>query len=224
MVFRFSGYSILTMGLSSILTRLSLTYLGDLRLVASIFAIQLAAVLIWPDPVIRVNGPLTFTFTALRDLDEIIRSHGLLVPWVYIEPPSRRPLSSTFNPARFIRSFLGHFSATTESSLLLSPIIKLAPVFQALLYNAFIVEQPSSADCYKNTPNPDIVGSGVRCSVYLSVLFVFASLSVASFHRQQSGTKELGCTILISECSPVPGCMLHKLTYLDRSQIFVQHA
>jgi hypothetical protein len=145
MVFRFSGYSILTMGLSSILTRLSLTYLGDLRLVASIFAIQLAAVLIWPDPVIRVNGPLTFTFTALRDLDETIRSHGLLVPWVYIEPPSRRPLSSTFNPARFIRSFLGHFSATTESSLLLSPIIKLAPVFQALLYNAFIVEQPSSA-------------------------------------------------------------------------------
>ena len=54
------------------------------------------------------------------------------------------------------------------------------------------------AECDNSTPNADIVGSGVRWSIYLVVLFVFVSLSMASLHKQQSGTKELGCAVLIS--------------------------
>jgi hypothetical protein len=46
--------------------------------------------------------------------------------------------------------------------------------------------------------NPDIVGSGVRLSMYLLFLVVFASLFIGSFHSGPSGTKELGIAILIS--------------------------
>lgn len=59
-------------------------------------------------------------------------------------------------------------------------------------------------ECGKLTPNPEIVGSGVRCSMYILLLFVFVSLLVASFHRQQSGTKELGCSVLMSKRVPIP--------------------
>ena len=65
--------------------------------------------------------------------------------------------------------------------------------------------------CDKITPNPDIVGSGVRCSMYILLLFVFASLLVATFHRQQSGTKELGCFVLISKHLPITECILLEL-------------
>jgi hypothetical protein len=54
------------------------------------------------------------------------------------------------------------------------------------------------ADCYKTPPNPDIVGLGVRYSIYALMFCLFISLFVASFHWQQSGTKELGCMVLIS--------------------------
>jgi hypothetical protein len=52
--------------------------------------------------------------------------------------------------------------------------------------------------CYQNPPNPDIVGFGVRYSIYILLFCIFISLFVGSFHRQQSGTKELGCMVLIS--------------------------
>lgn len=77
---------------------------------------------------------------------------------------------------------------------------RLYPTFFTLVANSSGVERSPWAECYKSTPNADIVGSGVRWSTYVLLLFVFVSLSVASLHRQQSGTKELGCAVLISTC------------------------
>ena len=68
-----------------------------------------------------------------------------------------------------------------------------------LLMNAVDWRDTSRAECYPSAPNADIVGSGVRWSIYVLLLFVFLSLFLASFHEQPSGTKELGCTVLISK-------------------------
>ena len=51
---------------------------------------------------------------------------------------------------------------------------------------------------FKSSANPDIVGSGVRLSMYILFFTVFASLFVGSFHSGPSGTKELGIATLIS--------------------------
>lgn len=58
-------------------------------------------------------------------------------------------------------------------------------------------------DYYKHSekqPNPDIVGTGVRVSMYIILLTTFASLFVGTFHSDPSGTKELGIATLISMC------------------------
>ena len=51
---------------------------------------------------------------------------------------------------------------------------------------------------FESSANPDIVGSGVRLSMYFLFFTVFASLFVGSFHSGPSGTKELGIATLIS--------------------------
>ena len=51
---------------------------------------------------------------------------------------------------------------------------------------------------FESSANPDIVGSGVRLSMYFLFFTVFASLFVGSFHNGPSGTKELGIATLIS--------------------------
>lgn len=48
--------------------------------------------------------------------------------------------------------------------------------------------------------NPDIVGSGVRLSMYILLLTVIVSLFAGLFHSGPSGTKELGVATLISMC------------------------
>jgi hypothetical protein len=55
-------------------------------------------------------------------------------------------------------------------------------------------------DCkgFESSANPDMVGSGVRLSMYILFFAVFASLFVGSFHSGPSGTKELGIATLIS--------------------------
>jgi hypothetical protein len=82
-------------------------------------------------------------------------------------------------------------------------IFRLLSVLIALIFNAWVLGElelePERTGCTKSTPNPDIVGSGVRCSMYILLLFVFMSLLVATFHRQGSGTKELGSSVLISK-------------------------
>jgi hypothetical protein len=94
--------------------------------------------------------------------------------------------------------------------------VRLSQVLHALIINALGIGSLSRADCGNSTPNPDIAGSGVRCSMYILLLFVFVSLAIASFHRQQSGTKELVCTVLISKYLHETGCTVHDLT-LNRS-------
>lgn len=94
-----------------------------------------------------------------------------------------------------------------QSFLASIAVLKLFPGFIGLIFTTIqALAQPriidlSSTDCYKNRPNPDIVGFGVRYSIYILLLFVFVSLYTASFYRQQSGTKELGCTIVLSKHS-----------------------
>jgi hypothetical protein len=70
-------------------------------------------------------------------------------------------------------------------------------------------------DCrgLQDDPNPDIVGSGVRLSMYLLFFTVFASLFIGSFHSGPSGTKELGMAALISTCklSGIIGCIFSEL-------------
>jgi hypothetical protein len=63
----------------------------------------------------------------------------------------------------------------------------------------------SAEDCegLQDKSNPDIVGSGVRVSMYILFLAVFASLFIGSFHSGPSGTKELGMATLISMYTPV---------------------
>lgn len=57
-----------------------------------------------------------------------------------------------------------------------------------------------SRDCEgsEDKSNPDVVGTGVRVSMYILFLVVFLSLFAGSFHSGPSGTKELGTAILIS--------------------------
>lgn len=91
---------------------------------------------------------------------------------------------------------------------------RLIPVLIGVLFNSGFasVSSTSSLDyCHKDKPNPDIVGSGVRCIIYILLLFVFLSLFVASFHTKQSGTKELGCTTLISKPLPWLKCTIREL-------------
>ena len=155
----------------------------------------------------RVNGVMPLTITTLVDLGEINRSHGSPVLWVYREPSGRPLLSKS---VRLVRRILLYEPGDKTDFLFF--ILKTAYAVQTIVYNASLARQSPSADCYERLPNPDIVGSGVRCSIYLSLLFVFVSLFVATFHTQQSGTKELGCTVLISEHSPVSEHIMHRLT------------
>lgn len=63
-------------------------------------------------------------------------------------------------------------------------------------------ESPLECKGLQDHPNPDIVGSGVRLSMYILLLTVFVSLFIGSFHSGPSGTKELGIATLISTCQP----------------------
>lgn len=62
--------------------------------------------------------------------------------------------------------------------------------------------------CRGESPNADIVGLGVRSSIYILLFSGFISLFIASFHRSPSGTKELGAATLVSMCH------IGKLTHL----------
>jgi hypothetical protein len=99
--------------------------------------------------------------------------------------------------------------------LLYIRIMRLLSVFIALYLNTLMFGQlelwSKRDDCNRFTPNPDIFGSGVRWSMYILLLFVSISLGVATFHRQQSGTKELGCSVLISKYPSIPECILSEL-------------
>lgn len=93
-------------------------------------------------------------------------------------------------------------------------LFKISFAFSIVLRNAVVLLEDDLLirnDCDKIKPNPDIVGSGVRCSMYILLLFVFVSLLMASFHTQQSGTKELGCSVLISRYLLVSECMISEL-------------
>ena len=75
-------------------------------------------------------------------------------------------------------------------------------LYQALLIVGFLCledkNQLDSCKGFESSANPDIVGSGVRLSMYFLFFTVFASLFVGSFHSGPSGTKELGIATLIS--------------------------
>ena len=160
-----------------------------------------------PDLLICVIEFIPITITTLVDLDEINRSHSSPTLWVYREP-SRRSLMS--KSVRFVRRTLLYEFGDKPQHLFFS--FKTVYATETLVHNALWARRSPSADCNNKLPNPDIVGSGVRCSIYLSLLFVFVSLFVATFHTQQSGTKELGCTVLISEHLPVSEYIMHRLT------------
>jgi hypothetical protein len=57
---------------------------------------------------------------------------------------------------------------------------------------------PENCQETEDKSNPDIVGSGVRLSMYILLFTVFVSLFIGSFHSGPSGTKELGIATLIS--------------------------
>lgn len=72
----------------------------------------------------------------------------------------------------------------------------------SLIIKAMALGSPSTlGDCVSHDPNPDIAGYGVRVSTYILLTTVIVSLASGSFHSKQSGTKELGAAILISECN-----------------------
>jgi hypothetical protein len=78
-------------------------------------------------------------------------------------------------------------------------IFRLVPAVCFFPFRYIFVDH-SSKDCeaLEDTSNPDIVGSGVRLSMYILFFAVFASLFIGSFHGGPSGTKELGVATLIS--------------------------
>jgi hypothetical protein len=98
-------------------------------------------------------------------------------------------------------------------------------LYQALLIVGFsYLEDKNQLDGCKgseSSANPDIVGSGVRLSMYILFFTVFASLFVGSFHGGLSGTKELGIAILISTYRSVGtiSTLCHRILIERRSHI-----
>lgn len=156
----------------------------------------------WPDQSLIGFLALPSVFATCLAVAEISSSHGL------------QSASSVLR--RFFASCaavcIGASSRSRRRALITegTPVFRLYPTFFTLVANLSGVERNPWAECYKSTPNADIVGSGVRWSTYVLLLFVFVSLSVASLHRQQSGTKELGCAVLISTCL-LPEFIEHEL-------------
>jgi hypothetical protein len=139
---------------------------------------------------------LPYVFTISLCMVEVLLSHGLrlrlpgilrkgLRPYPMIglnglDDSVLRDWPTSVGKIRFLFTILGLVLA-------ISPLMDEPPPSSQL-----------AADCYKTSPNPDIVGLGVRYSIYALLFCLLISLFVASFHRQQSGTKELGCMVLIS--------------------------
>jgi hypothetical protein len=153
---------------------------------------------------IIVVSTFPFMWTTLRNVVEVIASHDV-------------PLLTSLRGRRLLSACARFLVEPVHNSLLAGTSIRTWQTLQVLVPNvAVVVEKSSRTDCYKSAPNPDIVGSGVRCSIYLLLLFVTISLFIASFHTRQSGTKELGCMVLISKYSSMLEHVAHELT-LNRS-------
>jgi len=101
-----------------------------------------------------------------------------------------------------------YFQIRTNRLALLQPrrfffgIFEVVRLYTGFSFIAITLLFPGSLDCEgtEDKSNPDIVGTGVRVSMYILFLVVFLSLFVGSFHSAPSGTKELGTATLISTC------------------------
>jgi hypothetical protein len=122
---------------------------------------------------------------------------------LYTSPVLLRELIGSARPGsitvRLCRPLTG-FIKPTEILFEMFEIVRLMCVF--LIFDVLNFEKThhGSEDCGRSEDksNSDIVGSGVRLSMYLLFLTVFASLFIGSFHSGPSGTKELGIATLIS--------------------------
>jgi hypothetical protein len=88
-----------------------------------------------------------------------------------------------------------------ESGGYLFDVFEFVRLIQAtFLFPLAFIGGLSSKKCegLEDMSNPDIVGAGVRLSMYILFFAVFASLFIGSFHSGPSGTKELGVATLIS--------------------------
>lgn len=66
--------------------------------------------------------------------------------------------------------------------------------------------------------NADIGGEGIRAGVYLPVGLALLALTIGSFHREDSGIKEVGATQLLSECC-LRLCLVVSPDKLDNSPL-----
>jgi hypothetical protein len=134
---------------------------------------------LWVLSTLRLSSSLVF-------LQELYRSSGS-------DAARKRSSSSLLEPAEFC---FGAFNG-----------VRFFMVFamSRRIYGSFVLRD-LEGNCKgwgeDTASNPDIVGSGVRLSVYLLFFAVFASLFLGSFHTGTSGTKELGVATLISTRSP----------------------
>lgn len=129
---------------------------------------------------------------------------GLAPPWVLLLPSRFWPAPMFLQELFRSRGVLSVRVRTLHLALIEPRSFFFGTAGVARLFLAFplvVVASYSgfgSQDCkgseYKS--NPDIVGSGVRPSMYLLFLAVFASLFIGSFHSGPSGTKELGIATL----------------------------
>jgi hypothetical protein len=158
--------------------------------------------LIWyfaPHLIFALSSVLSFLNTISLCMIEVLPSHGLRLRLPGILRKGVIGLKGCDDRTlRGLPSFIELFRFGSTSTGLIWAIWPL------------LTQEPSptsrylTADCYEIPPNPDIVGLGVRCSIYTLLFCLFISLIVASFHRQQSGTKELGCMVLISTQTYTP--------------------
>jgi hypothetical protein len=149
-----------------------------------------------PGPGMAISSVLFFGSNITLYMREVFLSHGvrlrlprILRKGLCLFPGAgvgsfdlAKDLSVVINEGRFLISFTGLGD----------------PIFELLMVPPSKREGFNSG-CFQDPPNADIVGLGVRYSIYILLSCLFISLFVASFHRQQSGTKELGCMILISK-------------------------
>jgi hypothetical protein len=140
---------------------------------------------------------LPYVFTISLCMVEVLLSHGLRSRLPGILRKGLRPYPM-FGFNRLDDSVLRDWPTSIGRMRLVSTILGLVLAILPLTDEPPPSSQLLAADCYKTPPNPDIVGLGVRYSIYTLLFCLFISLIVASFHRQQSGTKELGCMVLIS--------------------------
>jgi hypothetical protein len=144
-----------------------------------------------------------YILLALATKERIRLSWALSVYQLFTSPLFLRELIGSARPGSITVLLcrpLTEFIKPTEVLFEMFEVIRLWWVL--LIFDVLNFEKTyhCSEDCGRSEDksNSDIVGSGVRLSMYLLFLTVFASLFTGSFHSGPSGTKELGIATLIS--------------------------